>query len=350
MTFEEVHPSDVTDAILRELHGILCVLEQERLPDDPPPSLDVFQTGFCNAHPMMANRHWLIRSSGGVAIGRIDYSTLRSEENQHLVQLRIGILPVHRGQGIALRALPMLIDLARAENRTVIMARTYSTVPSGVAFMKQLGAEASLTEDCVQVRIAEIPAALLEKHSEHTPNWYKLHIWRNTYPECHINDAVTLHGLVNEVPRGSLDVSDITTTPEQLRDEEAAYALRGIKRWTFAVEHIASGAFVGISEVFQSAGKPHVLQQGITAIGKDHRGHGLGWWVKLAAIKTIKMEAPDVTVIRTENAVGNAGIAHINALLGFKVTMEETIWQVSLGDLTKFVDERRSGSACSADV
>ena len=244
----------------------------------------------------------------------------------------------------------MLIDLARAENRTVIMARTYSTVPSGVAFMKQLGAEASLTEDCVQVRIAEIPAALLEKHSEHTPNWYKLHIWRNTYPECHINDAVTLHGLVNEVPRGSLDVSDITTTPEQLRDEEAAYALRGIKRWTFAVEHIASGAFVGISEVFQSAGKPHVLQQGITAIGKDHRGHGLGWWVKLAAIKTIKMEAPDVTVIRTENAVGNAGIAHINALLGFKVTMEETIWQVSLGDLTKFVDERRSGSACSADV
>ena len=135
-----------------------------------------------------------------------------------------------------------------------------------------------------------------------------------------------------------------------VRDEEAAYALRGIKRWTFAVEHVASGAFVGISEVFQSAGKPHVLQQGITAIGKDHRGHGLGWWVKLAAIKTIMTEAPDVTVIRTENAVGNAGIAHINAVLGFKVTMEETIWQVSLDDLTKFVDERQSGSACSADV
>jgi RimJ/RimL family protein N-acetyltransferase len=216
--------------------------------------------------------------------------------------------------------------------------------------MKHLGAEASLTEDCVQVRIADIPAALLEKYSSHTPDGYKLHIWRNAYPECHINDAVALHGLVNEVPRGSLDVSDITTTPEQLRDEEAAYALRGIKRWTFAVEHVASGAFIGFSEVFQSAGKPHVLQQGITAIGKDHRGHGLGWWVKLTAIKTIKTEAPDVTVIRTENAVGNAGIAHINAVLGFKVTMEETIWQVSLGDLTKFVDERRSGSACSADV
>ena len=350
MTFDEVHPSDVTDAILRELHGILCVLEQERLPDDPPPTFDVFQTGFCNAHPMMANRHWLIRSAGGVAIGRIDYSTMRSEENQHLVQLRIGILPEHRGQGIAKRALPMLIDLARAENRKVIMARTYSTVPSGVAFMKQLGAEASLTEECVQVCIADIPAALFEKHTENTPNGYKLHIWRNAYPECHINDAVTLHGLVNEVPRGSLDVSDITTTPEQLRNEEAAYALRGIKRWTFAIEHVASGAFVGISEVFQSAGKPHVLQQGITAIGKDHRGHGLGWWVKITAITTIKMEAPDITVIRTENAVGNAGIAHINAVLGFKVMMEETIWQVSLDALTKFVDERQSGGACSADV
>ncbi|MFY8052639.1 MAG: GNAT family N-acetyltransferase, partial [Armatimonadaceae bacterium] len=283
MTIEEVHPGDVTDAVLRELHGILCVLEHERLPDDPPPSFDVFQTGFCSAHPMMANRHWLIRSAGGVAIGRIDYSTLRSEENQHLVQLRIGILPEHRGQGIAKRALPMLIDLARGESRTVIMARTYSTVPSGFAFMKQLGAEASLTEECVQVCIADIPSALLEKHLSNTPNGYKLQIWRNVYPECHLNDAVTLHGLVNEVPRGSLDVSDLTTSPEQLRDEEAAYALRGIKRWTFAVEHVASGAFVGFSEVFQSAGKPHVLQQGITAIGKDHRGHGLGWWVKLAA-------------------------------------------------------------------
>ncbi len=341
MIIEEVHPGDVTDAVLRELHGILCVLEHERLPDDPPPSFDVFQTGFCSAHPMMANRHWLIRSAGGAAIGRIDYSTLRSEENQHLVQLRIGILPEHRGQGIAKRALPMLIDLARAESRTVIMARTYSTVPSGVAFMKQLGAEASLTEECVQVCIADIPSTLLEKHLSNTPKGYKLHIWRNVYPECHLNDAVTLHGLVNEVPRGSLDVSDLTTSPEQLRDEEAAYALRGIKRWTFAVEHVASGAFVGFSEVFQIAGKPHVLQQGITAIGKDHRGHGLGWWVKLAAINTIKAEAPEITLIRTENAVVNAGIAHINAMLGFKVMMEETIWQVSLDDLTKFIDERR---------
>jgi len=244
----------------------------------------------------------------------------------------------------------MLIDLARAENRTVIMARTYSTVPSGVAFMKQLGAEASLTEECVQVCIADIPSTLLEKHLSNTPKGYKLHIWRNVYPESHLNDAVTLHGLVNEVPRGSLDVSDLTTNPEQLRDEEAAYALRGISRWTFAVEHVASGAFVGFSEVFQSAGKPHVLQQGITAIGKDHRGHGLGWWVKLAAINTIKVEAPEVTLIRTENAVGNAGIAHINAMLGFKVMMEETIWQVSLGDFAKFVDERQSGGACSADV
>ena len=128
----------------------------------------------------------------------------------------------------------------------------------------------------------------------------------------------------------SLDVSDRTTTPGKLRNEDVAYGMRGIKRWTFAVEHVASGAFVGISEVFQSAGKPHVLQQGITAIGKDHRGHGLGWWVKLTAINTIKAEAPEVTFIRTENAVGNAGIAHINAMLGFKVMMEETIWQVSL--------------------
>lgn len=293
--FEEVVPGDVTDAVLRELYGIVCVLELERLPDDPPPSFNVFQTGFCNAHPMMASRHWLICSANSTAIGRIDYSTLRSDDNQHLVQLRIGILPEHRVQGIALQALPILIDLARAEKRSVIMGRIYSTVPSGVAFMKHLGAEASLTEECVQVRIADIPAGLLEKHSKHTPDGYRIHIWRNAYPECHLNNAVTLHGLVNKVPRRSLDVSDLTTSPEQLRDEEAAYALRGIKRWTFAVEHLASGTFIGFSEVFQSAGKPHFLQQGITAIGKDHRGHGLGWWVKLTAINTIKMEAPDVT-------------------------------------------------------
>jgi RimJ/RimL family protein N-acetyltransferase len=171
-----------------------------------------------------------------------------------------------------------------------------------------------------------------------------MHVWRDRYPDANLPDAVALHGLVNEVPRGSLDVSDLTTTPEQLRDEEAAYAVRGIKRWTFAVEQISSGQFVGFSEVFQSAGKPHVLQQGITAIGKDHRGRGLGWWVKLTAIQTIRAEAPEVTVIRTENAIGNAGIAHINATLGFTNIMEETIWQVSLSDLTKFVNERRAGS------
>ena len=75
-----------------------------------------------------------------------------------------------------------------------------------------------------------------------------------------------------------------------------------------------------------------------------HRDRGLGWWVKLTSIQTIRAEAPEVTVIRTENAIGNAGIAHINATLGFTNIMEETIWQVSLSDLTKFVNERHAGS------
>ena len=350
MIFEEVIPKQATETQLHDVHAVLCVFESERLPDDPPPSFDVFRTGFCNEHPMMVNRHWLIRGESGKAVGRVDYSTLRSDENQHLAQVRIGILPEHRRQGIATLALPMLIQLAQAEQRTLIMGRTYSTAPSGVAFMKRIGAEASLTEDCVQARLAAIPDDIIAKHIAHTPNGYKLHVWRDRYPDANLPDAVALHGLVNEVPRGSLDVSDLTTTPEQLRDEEAAYALRGIKRWTFAVEHLASGAFVGFSEVFQSAGKPHVLQQGITAIGKDHRGRGLGWWVKLTAIQTIRAEAPEVTVIRTENAIGNAGIAHINATLGFKNIMEETIWQVSLSDLTKFVNERRAGSNSPAGV
>ena len=102
MILEEVIPKRASDAQLHELHAVLYVFESERLPDDPPPSFDVFRTGFCNEHPMMVNRHWLIRGESGSAVGRIDYSTLRSHENQHLAQVRIGILPEHRRHGIGL--------------------------------------------------------------------------------------------------------------------------------------------------------------------------------------------------------------------------------------------------------
>ncbi len=51
----------------------------------------------------------------------------------------------------------------------------------------------------------------------------------------------------------------------------------------------------------------------------DHRGHRLGAAVKVANLRALQRERPDVTVVQTENAETNAFMVSINERLGFEV-------------------------------
>ena len=68
--------------------------------------------------------------------------------------------------------------------------------------------------------------------------------------------------------------------------------------------------------------RPAVAAQADTSVVAGHRGHRLGLRMKLAMIDWLRDERPEVEVVDTWNAAGNAPMIAINDALGCTVVAE----------------------------
>lgn len=84
----------------------------------------------------------------------------------------------------------------------------------------------------------------------------------------------------------------------------------------------------------------HLAYQG--AVHPDHRGQGLGKWLKAAVLLDLPGEFPGVQRVRTGNADSNAAMLGINRALGFAPAFGRTDWQ---GRARELLEASRSGRA-----
>jgi hypothetical protein len=68
-------------------------------------------------------------------------------------------------------------------------------------------------------------------------------------------------------------------------------------------------------------------EQDDTLVAKPHRGHGLGILVKLANLRRLQKEYPEVERVMTFNAEENEHMLSINVQLGFKPAGYDGEWQ-----------------------
>ncbi len=258
---------------------------------------------------------------------------MRTEDNPHLAQFELTVLPATRQQGLGREILKHIAATAAQENRRLLMTETTDRVPGGAAFMMRLGAQKGLEAHVNQLLIAdlnrELLTAWLAKGQEHLPR-FELGLWDGPYPAEQLEMIAKLNDLTNEQPLGDLEIEDMHMTPEQLRQTEANLFARGTQRWTFYLVDRATGAFAGYTEVTWNPNRPEILQQGMTGIFPQYRNLGLGRWLKAAMLNKVLRELPQVKYVRTGNADSNAAMLKINTLLGFKPYLASTLWQVEL--------------------
>jgi GNAT superfamily N-acetyltransferase len=111
----------------------------------------------------------------------------------------------------------------------------------------------------------------------------------------------------------------------------------GRGRWTLFVRD-PSGACVGGTNVELAPWEPATVFQDDTGIDPDHRGRGLGKWVKAAMLMKVRAELPDAERVVTGNAFSNAPMLAINDTLGFVVNRTRTEWQVEVPAVRAAVD------------
>lgn len=270
-------------------------------------------------------RHVFLARRGGeiVAAGKL---ALTLKDNTHTAAVGVYLLPAHRRQGIGSELLAFLEEAARAARRSVLHAEaswpyaasaTGEGIP-GVEFARRHGFTLALGD--VQSRLAlpvpEATFAALEAEAGPRAAGYTLRSWVGPVPADIVSGWAILDAAVaTEAPTGDLDREPVRPEVADVREHEEL--LRRQNRTSFGTVAVtATGDVAAYTQLVVSGDDGNAYQWG-TLVREEDRGHRLGFAVKLANLRMLQQEAPDVTAVYTYNAGVNEHMLAINTRLGF---------------------------------
>ncbi len=331
----KVRPVNIQNASHEDyvaLNYFTNLIRAERIPDDPPRSLEETIQQARNIPPVVNLQMWVMEHPEGarfVAVGSIEIVQL--EQNRHVAQFNLDVLPEFREWGLEAALLRHITEAAEQAGRSLLIASTNSRVPWGEALMQKLGAEKALESHTNQLDLQELDQNLvkswLEQGQERAAE-FELLFWEGAHPQEHLAAFAALMDVMNTAPRGNLQVEDFQLTPELLRQIEQMLFAAGNERWTLVVREKASGHLAGYTEVTWHRGRPQIINQQGTGVLPEFRNKGLGRWLKAAMLDKLLHERPEARFVRTGNADANAPMLKINQALGFKPYIAQATWQI----------------------
>lgn len=200
----------------------------------------------------------------------------------------------------------------------------------GVRFLQERGYELQQVERCSRLRHPADEAALGPVRQEALAaagDAYRLHAWSGPSPERWLPDlAVLATRMSTDAPSGGLDEPVDVHTPERVRAAEELLAAGPRTMLSAAVEHVATGRLVGYSQLAVPADRGRPAMQWNTLVLREHRGHRLGWLLKVANLDALQASAPTVPSTYTFNAEENRPMLAVNEAVGFEPVASLGAW------------------------
>lgn len=263
-------------------------------------------------------RTLLAARQGGRIVGVAELSGA-IQDNLHLAELEVDVLPEARRRGIGRALHDEVRRRAHADGRTTMLGEacrpTGDGSSSGHAFATALGFEQVHEEDH-HVLDLPVPDQVLSTPSR-SAEGYEILSWRDRAPDDLVGAyAAMLTQMGNDVPAGEVDHEPVVIDVERIRvGEERTTSHSG--QVVAAARRTSDGVLGGYTLVYLPVGENYV-EQDDTLVMPEHRGRGLGLALKAEVFRILAAEHPGRRRIHTWNAVDNAPMQRINRVVGFR--------------------------------
>src|SRR6478752_1570546 len=297
----------------------------------------------------------LVAKVDGDIVGAVDIA-LPLTDNLDLAEFTLDILPEFQRQGVGRKLLQAAEHLARSEGRTLILVDTNhpgaslhefeeaQLVPgSGQGFVPLESREVEFAQktgytlqhieqfsSCALPLDTKLVADLQAEADEANNGRYRLHHWTDRCPDEWLEAVAALENRAGEDEVPGPDAMDMVYDGGILREAEDVTIAQGRRTVVTAVEHIASGALVGLTTISVLALRPDVVFQDDTVVLQEHRGNKLGLFIKVANMERLSEQFPDARVLYTWNAPENRYLLKVNQQLGFTTAGVTGLWQKEL--------------------
>lgn len=339
MRIREFVPRQASEAELQAYHHFKTRIYAEFWPEDAIPPIEDSLGWLFNAPALMDIKRWLVWDDDETqVIAFAEVETWNVEDNQHLASFEVLILPAYRRQGIGSQLMPLVTAEARLRNRRLLQTWVDGDSVSGKNWLTRLGAKAGLEMTTNQLNLAELDHAMIQdwiQRAHERAEGFVLETITGPFAEESLVELAHLFNVMNDAPRGSLDVEDEKVTPDNLREWDQSTFKRGHERWHMHIRHVETGELAGYTQVNWNPYRPDILQQWGTGVWPKYRNKGLGRWLKAAMLDKVLLKRPQVKRVRTGNADSNAPMLKINYELGFKPFKAFIIWQVEVEQVEK---------------
>lgn len=274
-------------------------------------------------------QRYLTLGWSGLVDGRVvatGFLRAPQQDNLERAEISVHTVPGARRRGHGAAMLAHIEHAARSHGRTILVGESawaYDEGPDaapGPLFATARGFDLALGEVKRELRLPVDDGVLAELEAETAPYHrdFELRSFVGPVPDDLLDGWARLtSSLMTEAPVGELTVEDEAADPALVREGERVVELQGRRKYnTVALD--ASGDLVAYTDLATTVHEPGRAYQWGTLVRRDARGHRLGLAVKLANLRLLQSERPDIEVVTTYNAEVNAHMIGVNERLGFR--------------------------------